>query len=222
MAGGRHTSTEQVDLITDPEEKARREAENGIRQTELALDIIKAFVKEKEQPFRLRQGILMQLHSVALDGIHMFAGTFRNGVATIHGSHHDPVPAFRVADEVADMCDYVNQHWSDKSAIHLAAYILWKLNWIHPFADGNGRTARAISYVVLSIRSNSLYPGTNSIPDQIATDKKPYYDALELADEAWKKTGQVDVTALEKMLGEMLATQLLQGLKEAQSVQPAG
>jgi Fic family protein len=221
VSEGRHTSTEQVDLISDPEEKARREAENGIRQTELALEMIRAFVKEKEQPFRLRQGFLMQLHSVALEGIHMFAGTYRNGVATIHGSKHDPVPAFRVADEVADMCDYVNQHWADKSAIHLAAYILWKLNWIHPFADGNGRTARAISYVVLSIRSNSLYPGTNSIPDQIATDKKPYYDALELADELWKATGQVDVSALEKMLSQMLATQLLQGLKEAETVQPA-
>jgi Fic family protein len=221
VSEGRHTSTEQVDLISDPEEKARREAENGIRQTELALEMIRAFVKEKEQPFRLRQGFLMQLHSVALEGIHMFAGTYRNGVATIHGSKHDPVPAFRVADEVADMCDYVNQHWADKSAIHLAAYILWKLNWIHPFADGNGRTARAISYVVLSIRSNSLYPGTNSIPDQIATDIKPYYDALELADESWKATGKVDVSALEKMLSQMLATQLLQGLKEAETVQPA-
>lgn len=221
MSEGRHTSTEQVDLISDPEEKARREAENGIRQTELALEMIRAFVKEKEQPFRLRQGFLMQLHSVALEGIHMFAGTYRNGIATIHGSKHDPIPAFRVADEVADMCEYVNQRWADKSAIHLAAYVLWKLNWIHPFADGNGRTARAISYVVLSIRSNSLYPGTNSIPDQISTDKKPYYDALEQADEVWKSTGQVDVSALEKMLSQMLATQLLQGLKEAETVQPA-
>jgi Fic family protein len=119
------------------------------------------------------------------------------------------------------MCDYVNQHWVDKSAIHLAAYILWKLNWIHPFADGNGRTARAVSYVVLSIRANSLYPGTNSIPDQISTDKKPYYEALELADAAWKATSQVDVSALEKMLSQMLATQLLQGLKEAETVQAA-
>jgi Fic family protein len=218
MTEGRHTSTEQVDLISDPEEKARREAENGIRQTELALDIIRAFVKEKEQPFRLRQGVLMQLHSVALEGIHMFAGTFRNGVATIHGSHHDPVPAFRVADEVADMCDYVNQHWADKSALHLAAYMLWKLNWIHPFADGNGRTARAISYIVLSIRLHSLLPGTNTIPDQIASDKNPYYEALELADKEWKVTGAVDVSALEKMLSQMLAIQLLQGLKEAATV----
>jgi Fic family protein len=221
VAEGRFTSTEQVELIQDPTEKARREAENGVRQTELALSIVRAFVKEKEQPFRLRQGILMQLHSVALEGVHVFAGTFRNGPATIHGSDHDPVPAFRVADEVAYMCEYVNNHWSDRSPIHLAAYLLWKLNWIHPFADGNGRTARAISYVVLSIRANSLYPGTNTIPDQIASDKKPYYVALEKADAVWKKTGQVDVSDLEKMLSEMLATQLLQGLKEAETVNAA-
>jgi Fic family protein len=119
------------------------------------------------------------------------------------------------------MCEYVNQHWSDKSALHLAAYMLWKLNWIHPFADGNGRTARAISYIVLSIRLHSLLPGTNTIPDQIAADKTPYYDALELADKAWKATGAVDVSALETMLSQMLARQLLQGLKEAQTVQPA-
>jgi Fic family protein len=213
--GDRFTSTAQVELITDPAEKARREAENGVRQTELALEVIRAFVKEKEQPFRLRQGLLMQLHAVALEGVHTFAGTFRNGPATIQGSNHDPVPAFLVADEVADMCEYVNRRWEEKSPIHLAAYLLWKLNWIHPFADGNGRTARAISYVVLSIRANSLYPGSNTIPDQISSDKKPYYDALEAADAVWKASGQVDVSELEKMLNQMLAAQLLQGLKEA-------
>jgi hypothetical protein len=56
-------------------------------------------------------------------------------------------------------------------------------------------------------------PGTTTIPDQIAADKTPYYDALELADAAWKKTGRVDVTALESMLDTMLANQLLQAAK---------
>jgi hypothetical protein len=28
----------------------------------------------------------------------------------------------------------------------LAAYGLWRLNWIHPFVEGNGRTARAVCY----------------------------------------------------------------------------
>jgi Fic family protein len=44
--------------------------------------------------------------------------------------------------------------------IHLAAYLMWRLNWIHPFADGNGRTSRIISYVVLSIRAGAILPGT--------------------------------------------------------------
>jgi len=95
------------------------------------------------------------------------------------------------------------------------------LNWVHPFADGNGRTARAISYIVLSIKIDGLLPGTKTIPDQIAADKTPYYDALEKADAAWKAGERVDVSALETMLSGMLANQLLQAAKEAETVGPA-
>lgn len=214
----RHTSTKQVELVTDPDEKARREAENGIRQTELALEIIRNFVKDKERPFRLRQSLLLQLNAVALQDIHVFAATYRNGSATVHGSNHEPPPAFRVADDTADLCEYVNTHWTDKSAIHLAAYTLWRVNWVHPFADGNGRTARAASYIVLSIKLDGLLPGTKTIPDQISEDKTPYYDALEKADAVWKQSRRVDVFALEQMLSAMLANQLLQAAKEAETV----
>ena len=148
----RHTSTEQVELITEPGEKARREAENGLRQTDLALEIIRSFVKDKERPFRLRQGMLLQLNAVALEGIHLLAGTYRNGPATIHESNHDPPPAYR--------------------------------------------TARAISYVVLSVKLDSLLPGTITIPDQIAADKTPYYDALEASDAPWKAKGDVNVSVI--------------------------
>ena len=90
---GRYTSTQQVGLVTDPDELARREAENGIRQTSFALEIIRSFIKDKERPFKLRQGLLLQLNAEALRDIHLLAGTYRNGPATIHGSSHDPPPA---------------------------------------------------------------------------------------------------------------------------------
>jgi Fic family protein len=112
------------------------------------------------------------------------------------------------------MCDYVNDHWNDMSGVHLCAYVLWKLNWIHPFSDGNGRTARAVAYVVLSAKLDSLLPGSPTIPEQIAGDKNPYYEALESADDALKQ-GRIDVNALEKMLEGMLAKQLLSAAKEA-------
>jgi Fic family protein len=88
------------------------------------------------------------------------------------------------------------------------------MNWIHPFADGNGRTARAVSYVVLSIKLDSLLPGTPTIPEQIASNKDPYYKALEDADKAWASK-KIDVSALEGLVGDMLARQLLNAAKEA-------
>ena len=149
MAADRHSEAEDAALLSDPDEIARREAENGLRQFTLALDIIRTHVKDTERPFKFRAGPIMQLHQAALEGLHRLAGTYRNTPVKIHGSlHQPPEPAF-VADEVQAMCEYVNDNWS-KSAVHLAAYVLWKMNWIHPFADGNGRTARAVSYVVLT------------------------------------------------------------------------
>jgi Fic family protein len=210
----RHSVAETAPLLDDPEEIARREAENGILQFDLALDIIRSFIKEPERPFRLRSSMILNLHRVALDGLHALAGTWRNTPVKIHGSVHQPPEAPFVSEEIEHLCDYVNDNWSSSNAVHLAAYVLWKLNWIHPFADGNGRTARAVAYVVLSVKLDSLLPGAPTIPEQIAGNKQPYYDALEAADKQLV-VGKIDVSELEKMLAGMISTQLLSAAKEA-------
>jgi len=213
LSDDRHSIAETAFLLTDPDEIARREAENGLRQFDLALEIIRSFVKDPDRPFKLRSSIILNLHKAALEGLHLLAGTWRNTAVTIGGSGHQPPEAALVSEEIEHLCDYVNDNWS-LSAVHLAAYVLWKLNWIHPFADGNGRTARAVSYVVFSVKLDSLLPGSPTIPEQIAGDKKPYYKALEAADKSLAD-GNVDVSELEKMLDAMMARQLLSAAKEA-------
>ena len=213
MSGERHSVADTPLVLTDPDEIARREAENGIRQFNLALEIIRSFVKDPERPFKLRSSIILQLHRAALIGLHPLAGTFRNTPVKIGGSGHKPPEAAFVSEEIEHLCNYVNENWS-RSAVHLGSYVLWKLNWIHPFSDGNGRTARAVSYVVLSVKLDSLLPGTPTIPEQIAANKTPYYDALESADQAFK-VGNIDVSALEKLLEAMLANQLVSAAREA-------
>ena len=84
---------------------------------------------------------------------------------------------------------------------------MWKINWIHPFADGNGRTSRALSYMILSIHEKCLLPGTPTIPDQIVQNKEPYYTALAKADEDLKK-GKINVGRMEDLLEELLSVQL--------------
>jgi Fic family protein len=152
--------------------------------------------------------MVQQLHRAALDGISAFAGNRRPADVEIKGSEHRPGGAHLVAEQVEEMCDYVNGNWDSLSPIHLAAYVLWRLNWIHPFDDGNGRTARMASYVVLCVRLGFQLPGRYTIPEQIAENKKPYYAALEAADKALKDGG-IDVSRVEGLLTSMLAKQLV-------------
>lgn len=209
----RHSSALEADLITDPDEKAAQEARNGLRQIDEVTKIVESYT-EPDRPFKLRLSVLLHLHRMALEGISSYAGNFRPAGIAIGGSGHTPPGAHMVPGLVEEMCDYVNEHWATASALHLAAYVLWRLNWIHPFTDGNGRTSRAISYLVLCLRIGHPLYGANSVPAQIAQDKTPYYNALEAADAA-NSGGQINVEQIEKLLDSLLARQLLGVLEDA-------
>ncbi|HST09854.1 MAG TPA: Fic family protein [Terriglobales bacterium] len=203
----RHSGALDAELIADPEERAKREARNGLKQFDAVIELIEYF-SEPQRKFKLRPSHLLHLHRTALDGISSYAGNFRPAGTSIGGSKHEPMGAHLVPGAIEEMCDYVNEEWERNTPIHLAAYALWKLNWIHPFTDGNGRTARALSYLLLCLRLGYRIPGTDTIPDQISKDKSPYYKALEAADQAWAAE-KIDLSVLEEYVGDLLAIQLL-------------
>jgi Fic family protein len=212
----RHSRALEAELITDPVLLAKQEALNGLKQFDVVLEMVEAFLDPERQPFRFRPSHLLHLHRVALMGISQYAGNFRPSDIEIGGSRHKPPGAFEVPERVEELCDYVNERWHQKSALHLASYVMWKLNWIHPFTDGNGRTSRAASYMILCVKLGYILPGKRTIPDQIAENKTPYYRALETADLAWGKN-EIDLTAMKDLLASMLATQLLAVHGDSQS-----
>jgi Fic family protein len=192
-------------LITAPQAKAEAEARNVLRQYDAGLAAVQTALERGS--FKLRPSLILALHREALSGISIFAGNYRPGGVEIQGSKHEPVGAHLVPELVEELCDYVNEYWEKSTPIHLGSYVMWRLNWIHPFADGNGRTSRIASYVVLSIRAGVILPGTPTIPDQIVDNRNPYFDALDAADVAWRE-GRVDVSKMEDLLGALLAQQL--------------
>jgi Fic family protein len=202
----RQTVESEVALVTDPEQRAAIEAENALLQFDAVLDLIDASVRDG-RTFRLRTSTVLTLHGIAMKGVHRQAGTFRSGPVSIEGSGHQPPPEHLVAVRVDDLCDWVNDNWSALSAIDLCSYVMWRLNWIHPFADGNGRTTRALAYLILCIRSGVRLPGAPTIPEQIAEDKTPYYNALEVADQSLDKEAP-DLTAMSTLLRSYLEKQL--------------
>lgn len=213
LKGRRHSVPEDSERLDDPLLRAQREAENGLRQFDLGLAMVEdALVKGSA--FRLRPSSILSLHREALRGLSPYAGNWRPAGVHIEGSGHRPVEAFQVPELIEDLCEYVNAHREDRTAIHLAAYVMWRLNWIHPFTDGNGRTSRIVSYVVLCIALSSVLRGKNTIPDQIVDNRTPYFDALEAADRAWSG-GSIDVGQMEALLEGMLAMQLKSMMEQA-------
>jgi Fic family protein len=201
----RHSVAGEAYLISDPTERAEAEVRNGLLQYDLARRMIDDAIA-KGSDWKLRISMFLALHREALQGISSHAGNFRPANVAISGSSHKPVGSHQVPELVEELCDYVNDNW-DKTAIHLASYVMWRLNWIHPFSDGNGRTSRMVSYLVLSVRLGEFLPGHNTIPDQIVDNRKPYFEALEAADKA-EAEGRVDLSVMEDLLEGMLATQL--------------
>lgn len=197
----------EPDLVTDKAEIAVIEVKNALRQFDEGMDLVQKSVGSGR--FSLRLSTIVTLNRAALQGVSSYAGVFRPGEIEIVGSEHKPITAELVPAEVERLCDYINENWNTRSALHLASYALWRINWIHPFVDGNGRTARIVSYVILCAKMGYRLPGALSIPEQIANDKHPYYEALEAADKKYS-VGKIDVSALEGLLSELLANQLLE------------
>lgn len=208
----RDSQSGELDLIEDEIEKARVEALNALRQTKAAMESLPSWIRDGKP--NLRPSFFLGLHGILMERISRYPGVFRPGQMAISHSQHTPPPARDVPALIEELCDYVNGHWSDRSALHLASYVLWRTNWIHPFSDGNGRTARIVSYLVLCAHTRTELPGTPTIPEQIASSKTPYYNALESADREFR-SGTIDVSDLEALLEACLARQLVEFFRTA-------
>lgn len=201
----RHSKALEPELISDPKLKAEAEAANGLRQYDLAVQAVQTAVER--QPFKLRLSLILSFQREALQGISAYAGNFRPGDVEIKHSRHVPPGAHLVPELVEDLCDYVNSNWESSSPVHLAAYVMWRLNWIHPFADGNGRTSRILSFYFLFSKVGGVLPGTPTLPDLIIDHRALYEKALDTADDACKE-GRTDVSEMEKLIEALLAKQL--------------
>ena len=101
----------------------------------------------------------------------------------------------------------IQENWYVWTETELAAYGLWRLNWMHPFIEGNGRTARATCYYLLCVRSGALLPGSKILPERIRESRDDHEAALTEADNAWDN-GHLDFSKMEDYMAGLLLAQL--------------
>lgn len=166
-------------LLCDPADKPKLEAANGVDQ----LDFITYLVTER-QIVDLRESHVLDFHRLAVKGIYPCAGKYRDALrrVEIRGSMHKVPHEALVPQLVRDMVDEVNGARRSQPAVERSAYVLWRMNWIHPFAGGNGRTARAASYLILCVDMGMMLPGAPTVPSLIYDRRVDYVNALRTAD----------------------------------------
>jgi Fic family protein len=189
----------------DPELFARLQEKNLARQ----YDLLTAFIEVglRQGPRALDKYALWALNHVAVAGISQFGGRFRE--QPIYVGNHIPPHFKEVPDLMDQFISFIHENWFDLSSTELAAYGLWRLNWVHPFIEGNGRTARATCYYLLCVREGRLLPGRKIVPERIRENRGPYVEALQAADRAWDQ-GHFDISKMENYLATLLTEQLLE------------
>lgn len=176
---------------------------NLARQYDLLANFIEIGVRQGPQA--IDKYALWALNHATVAGISQFGGRFRE--EPIYVGNHVP-PHFKDVPDLMDrFISFIHENWDNLEATELAAYALWRLNWVHPFIEGNGRTARAVCYYVLSVKIGGLLRGKKIVPERIREQRQPYISALRQVDRAWSE-GNLELAPMEQYLARLLQDQL--------------
>ena len=173
---------------------------------EKAIYFIEKLVKEN---YQLTEKDILDIHSLVLDRIEEeFSGRYRNGLVRITGANFIPPNALKVPDLMGNFVDSVNANPEKLDLISHVAKSHHRFVWIHPFFDGNGRTARLIMNLWLMKYG---YPPAVILKN----DRKKYYDALNKANNGkYEKLVLLTAQSIERSLDMYLEAGRQEGSEE--------
>lgn len=112
-----------------------------------AIDFVEALAQKAEP---LTEHNLRQIQALILKGVDDDeAGRYRRGQVRISGSTYVPPEAAAVSGLMKDFVAWLNRNGQSIAVIECAALAHFRLVHIHPFTDGNGRTARLLMNLIL-------------------------------------------------------------------------
>ncbi len=131
---------------------------------------------ERDKKQTISERFIRNLHQLVMREMDKeWTGKYRNSNVIIGGADHTPPDALDVPIEMKNLIKWLKQNRKKLHIIELAALLHHKLVYIHPFFDGNGRTARLVMNLLLM---QAGYP----LVIILKNDRKKYYRVLEQAD----------------------------------------
>jgi excisionase family DNA binding protein len=137
------------------------------------IQFLEKFIDKKKT---LSEDFIRGIHRIILKNIDdQEAGNYRNSAVRILGAFHLPPNPIKVPALMTELVEWYRKNKRTMPIPELAAWIHYHFVCIHPFIDGNGRTARLLMNLVLM---------QNGYPPAVIlnVDRKKYYRVLKQAD----------------------------------------
>ena len=137
----------------------------------------------------------------------------KDATGNIVGVIFDPTPPYLVKKEMQELIDWYL--WASatkvKHPLILIANFIFEYLAIHPFQDGNGRTSRLLTNLML-LQQGYLFTQIVSHERIIEANKMDYYLALNKTQSTWK-TASEDITPWLQFFLNIIKSQSTQALK---------
>ena len=164
-----------------------------------AIEYIKDLAKQNET---ITERNLLQIHYLILLGINnKQAGKYRDLQVLISGAKHVPPQPYLVQKEIESLFLWYNENKDKLHPVELSAEMHERLVTIHPFIDGNGRTARLLMNLILLQNGFPIIILKGDIDCRLK-----YYSALETVQVERNKEPFINhiIQNLDEMLQRMI------------------
>lgn len=128
---------------------------------------------------------ILELHRIITDRLldKTRNGKIRKNPVYIENQDHEiiytAIDADKVESALSELLSWINASQFSIHPVIIAAMIHFRIAAIHPFSDGNGRTARALTSLFLALNQYDC-DGALVLDSYYASDRKAYYAILQL------------------------------------------
>jgi len=166
--------------LTEPKEGVKE-----IANIEQAINFIESYIKDS----KIDKTFICELHKLVVSNLSYLnegdktPGLFRVENVAINKSKHRPIDYIRIDEFMEELFEFINKEEPPKYDLLKIAIVHHRFLWIHPFKNGNGRTARLITYAMLVKYGFNVNAGRILNPTAIFCNSRgDYYDNLAQAD----------------------------------------
>ena len=182
---GNPLSEKQVDEVIESDERKHfLKPEQEVRNYFLALNYLEEKAKQNEL---FSKKLILDVQKLVEKGASKekigFRGPMPPGVLfAVYDSktgkpEYIPPEYCDIPELIDELVEYVNT--TDDHPLIVAAIVHYQLVTIHPFEDGNGRTARLLSGYIMDINGYG-FNGIGSLEEYFAYDIDEYYDSIQM------------------------------------------